>query len=804
MGEAGPSRTVKQKSKRTSKSKNGVHSSKLRKVSEAKTIEALEQAASQFEPPPDLKAFADLPISDYTKRGLKKAYFTEMTDIQAKSLPVSLKGKDVLGSARTGSGKTLAFLVPVLEMLYRKKWGPQDGLGALIISPTRELAVQIFDVLRSIGGYHSFSAGLVIGGKNLKDESERLSRMNILVATPGRLLQHMDQTIGFDCDNLQTLVLDEADRILDMGFHRTLTALLSHLPKSRQTLLFSATQTDSVASLARLSLTDPVAIGVAESSASLVTPASLQQHYVVTALDQKLSLLWSFLKSHLQNKTLVFLSSCKQVRFVFETFRRMHPGVPLLHLHGKQKQTTRLATFQRFTGMQKAVLFATDVAARGLDFPAIDWVVQVDAPEDAETYVHRVGRTARYESAGRALLFLVPSEEEGMKAVLEKNGLKVEKIKIRASKTQNIENQLQNLAFQDPEIKYLGQRTFVSYLRSIHLQKDKSIFKVDELPVERFAESLGLPGMPKIKFLSKELAKKKKNASHAVALAESNAAREARVSEGEESDASSSSAGSENDSSEASDEEDAGNQPSAKDEDKANRVRTKYDRMFERKNQNILSEHYTKLIEHAGGSDEEDDFITLKRADHELPGDPSALSESENISKRKQRMAVSKKAIAKYGPKGSKLVFDDEGGAHEIYEMKAPEEVFGEGSAAVKEAGKVFVEGERGRMKETDVKDKEEARDKKREKKRKRKEREREEMGYDADGGGGMVATLEPVDEDDGYVSPEFDLPSESEDEAPPAKRSKASTNQVRKRDAGATTLEEEEELALQLLRSRR
>lgn len=146
-----------------------------------------------------------------------------MTDIQTKSLPVSLKGKDVLGAARTGSGKTLAFLIPILEILYRRKWGPQDGLGALIISPTRELvslyvvrqilipdyhmlqAVQIFEVLRSIGGYHSFSAGLVIGGKNLKDEKDRLSRMNILVATPGRLLQHMDQTIGFECDNLQIL-----------------------------------------------------------------------------------------------------------------------------------------------------------------------------------------------------------------------------------------------------------------------------------------------------------------------------------------------------------------------------------------------------------------------------------------------------------------------------------------------------------------------------------------------------------------------------------------------------------------------
>ena len=327
-------------------------------------------------------------------------------------------------------------------------------------------AVQIFDVLRSIGGYHSFSAGLVIGGKNLKDERDRLSRMNILVATPGRLLQHMDQTVGFDADNLQMLVLDEADRILDMGFKRTLTALLDHLPKSRQTLLFSATQTDSVADLARLSLKDPTHIGVSTDSSLSSMPKNLEQHYLLVSLDQKLSVLWSFIKTHLQSKTIVFLSSCKQVRFVFETFCRMHPGVSLLHLHGKQKQSARLTMYQRFTGTSHAVLFATDIAARGLDFPAVDWVLQVDAPEDAETYIHRVGRTARYESKGKALLFLMPSEEEGMKAALQKKGIEVAKIKNRQSKTQDIQNQLQNLAFQDPEIKYLGQRVCFSLLLS--------------------------------------------------------------------------------------------------------------------------------------------------------------------------------------------------------------------------------------------------------------------------------------------------------------------------------------------------
>ena len=260
-----------------------------------------------------------------------------------------------------------------------------------------------------------------------------------------------------------------------MGFKRTLTALLDHLPKSRQTLLFSATQTDSVSDLARLSLKEPVQIGVKgegsdESTSSLsAMPKNLEQHYLLVELDKKLDVLWSFIKTHLQSKIIVFMSSCKQVRFVFETFCKMHPGVPLLSLHGKQKQSARLTMYQKFTSMSHAVLFATDIAARGLDFPSIDWVVQLDAPEDAETYIHRVGRTARYESKGKSLLFLMPSEEEGMVAALKKKNVEVSKIKNRASKIQNIQNQLQNIAFQDPEIKYLGQRVCHLYIHFVEL-----------------------------------------------------------------------------------------------------------------------------------------------------------------------------------------------------------------------------------------------------------------------------------------------------------------------------------------------
>jgi ATP-dependent RNA helicase DDX10/DBP4 len=380
-----------------------------------------------------------------------------LTDIQRMAIPLALCGRDILGAARTGSGKTLAFLVPMLEILYRQKWSQYDGLGALIISPTRELAMQIFEVLRKCGSQHQFSAGLIIGGKDVKTEKERINRMNILVCTPGRLLQHMDETPNFDCNNLQMLILDEADRILDMGFAKTVNAIIENLPRQRQTLLFSATQTKSVKDLARLSLKDPEYVAVHEK-AEHSTPKQLQQHYIVVELPSKLDMLYSFMKTHLQCKAIVFFSSCKQVRFVFETFCKLQPGVPLLHLHGKQKQQKRVDIFTQFSRSKHSYLFCTDVAARGLDFPAVDWVIQVDCPEDPETYIHRVGRTARYASSGRALLFLLPSEEKEMVELLKRKRVPIEKIRVKQSRKQSIQQQLQAFCFKDPEIKYLGQK----------------------------------------------------------------------------------------------------------------------------------------------------------------------------------------------------------------------------------------------------------------------------------------------------------------------------------------------------------
>ena len=414
-------------------------------------------------------------------------------------------------------------------MLHRDNWSRHDGLGALIVTPTRELALQIFEVLRKIGFKHpSLSAGLIIGGgKEFQEEQERIPRMNILVATPGRLLQHLDQTPGFQTDNLKLLVLDEADKILELGFAKTINAILEALPKQRQTLLFSATQTNSIKDLARLSLNSPCMLQVADGETishdnvgpaklSAMLPKGLAQYYVVGGLDKKIDWLYSFVRRHLKSKVIVFLASCKQVRFYEEAFCKLQPGVPISSLHGKQKQMKRFALYKDFSRKTAAVLFCTDLAARGLDFPKVDWVLQLDCPDSVETYIHRAGRTARNANDGNSLLYLCPSEKQGMLALLSDNSIIVEEIsdKILSAKKamakgpsavnpSSIQPRLASICSQYPEIKYLGQKAAQCYLRSVFLARDKNIFKIKELDADSYCSSMGLPAVPLMKFSSK-------------------------------------------------------------------------------------------------------------------------------------------------------------------------------------------------------------------------------------------------------------------------------------------------------------
>lgn len=590
------------------------------RAKEDKEIKELEDRCRDLDGLANVSKFSDLPLSQRTLQGLIGAGYLIPTEIQKAGIPISLKGHDVLGAAKTGSGKTLAFLIPVIEALWRQQWSSIDGLGALIISPTRELAYQTFEVLCKIGCKHDLSAGLIIGGKDLKHEQERIRRTNIVVCTPGRLLQHMDETPDFTCNSLQVLVLDEADRILDLGFAATLNAIIENLPEERQTMLYSATQTRSVQDLARLSLQDPEYIAVHENS-STSTPKGLTQSYVVCELPEKLNFLYSFIRNHIKSKILVFVSSCKQVKFIYESFRRLRPGIPLMALYGKQKQLKRVAIYNDFCKKTEAVLFATDIAARGLDIPAVHWVIQLDCPEDANTYIHRAGRTARYQKNGQSLLVLLPSEEQEVIKALEEKKIPINRIRVNPQKLGSIQKKLEAFCAQDLEIKQWAQKSIVSYARSVFLQSNKKIFDVNQLPLDAFAQSLGLPNPPRIRFLKKaEKRYGKQDDSQIDVIGPSSRLEENSGSSDEETR-----------DEESNDARDLGNS--------------------------------AKMID---VSAPQDDLLVLKKRHIDFdPGPPlkeEEIPEKEKKSRKpKSKIAVAKKILNKNVKVNTKIVFDDEG-----------------------------------------------------------------------------------------------------------------------------------------------
>eukprot|EP01135_Chromosphaera_perkinsii_P000419 Nk52_evm66s78 gene=Nk52_evmTU66s78 len=588
----------------------------------------------------EYEKFSDLPLSEKTLKGLNDAGFDKMTDVQKDSIPRGLRGDDVLGAAKTGSGKTLAFLIPVIEKMYRERWTAADGVGALIISPTRELAYQIFEVLRKVGKYHDISAGLVIGGKDLKQEQERVNKMNIIICTPGRLLQHMDETAGFECPDLEVLVLDEADRILDMGFKKCINSIIENLPQKRQTLLFSATQTKSVKDLARLSLKDAEYVSVHEN-AKFATPTKLLQSYVEVDLDKKIDVLWSFVKNHLKTKTLVFLSSCKQVRFVSECFRKLRPGVPVMAMYGKQNQAKRMAIYDDFSRKEFALMFCTDIAARGLDFPAVNWVIQFDCPEDVDTYLHRVGRTARFQANGHGLLFLIPSEVPGMSKELASRKVPIKPIKINPKKNYTITGKLQAFCAEDPDMKYLAQKCFISYMRSVYLKSNKEVFDIQKLPGEKFAVALGLPNAPRIRFVKKKKEKIMGPSPDDVAAANDIQSKESG--------------------------ERAEKEPLVDVKKQQEQPKTYLDKLMSRSGNEANVERLKKIIDADNDEDSEDDFLQIKKADHDIDVDDDW--EAEDMSKKKKKLLTSKVKISKTAAiSGHKMKFDDEGNAVAIEE----------------------------------------------------------------------------------------------------------------------------------------
>ncbi|KAF1983264.1 ATP-dependent RNA helicase has-1 [Aulographum hederae CBS 113979] len=457
----------------------------------------LESAVSLPNTEAEPVKFSDLNLSQKTMQAIEEMKFESMTEIQQRGIPPLLAGRDVLGAAKTGSGKTLAFLIPAVEMLSSLRFKPRNGTGVIVVSPTRELALQIFGVARELMEHHSQTYGIIMGGANRKAEAEKLAKgVNLIIATPGRLLDHLQNT-PFVFKNLRALVIDEADRILEVGFEDEMRQIVKILPKDdRQTMLFSATQTTKVEDLARISLRPgPLYINV-DHRKEHSTVEGLEQGYVLCDSDMRFKLLFTFLKRHPKKKIIVFLSSCNCVKYYSELLNYI--DLPVLDLHGKQKQQKRTNTFFEFCNAEHGTLICTDVAARGLDIPAVDWIIQFDPPDDPRDYIHRVGRTARGANGkGRSLMFLQPSEVGFLKHLKEARVPLVE-FELPAKKILNVQSQLEKLIGQNYYLNKSAREGYKSYLHAYASHSLRSVFDVHKLDLVKVAKSFGFAVPPRI------------------------------------------------------------------------------------------------------------------------------------------------------------------------------------------------------------------------------------------------------------------------------------------------------------------
>ncbi|KAJ2787408.1 nucleolar DEAD-box protein required for synthesis of 60S ribosomal subunit [Coemansia interrupta] len=362
-------------------------------------------------------SFTVMNLSRPIMKGLSKLGFAQPTPIQARTIPVALLGKDICGGAQTGSGKTGAFLVPILErLLYRPKKVPATRV--LILCPTRELAIQCHNVGSQLASFTDITMCLCIGGLSLKSqEAELRQRPDVVIATPGRLIDHIRNSQSFHLDQIEILVMDEADRMLDDGFEEELTEIIKTCPRKRQSMLFSATMTDNVDKLIRLSLDRPVRVQIdpPKSAAKGLTQEFVR---VRTNRDEdRTALLAALCKRHFKSKCIVFFRSkaaAHQMKIVFGLL-----GMKAGELHGNLSQEGRLQALEQFRDGHVDYMMATDLAARGLDVKGVDTVINYTMPNQFEQYLHRIGRTARAGRSGRSITLIGETDRKMLKMAVK-------------------------------------------------------------------------------------------------------------------------------------------------------------------------------------------------------------------------------------------------------------------------------------------------------------------------------------------------------------------------------------------------
>ena len=430
-------------------------------VMEKRKAEYFDDTNNEPSPTGEQKlSFQDMNLSRPLARALADLQFTEPTRIQALTIPIALQGKDICGAASTGSGKTAAFLLPIFErLLYRPKSVPATRV--LVLTPTRELAAQCHSVGLQLAKYTDITFALCVGGMSIREqEMELKKRPDVIIATPGRLIDHIQNSQSFSLDAIEILIMDEADRMLEEGFQAELTEIIKDCPRSRQTLLFSATMTDNVDQLIRLSLNRPVKLfidstyGVTQNltqefirvrvgaNTLKTTGKDDKRDYEQAERNQRESILLALCLRTFKNRTIIFCPSkvqCHRLKILFSLQK-----IPSAELHGNLTQLQRLESLESFRDGQVSFLIATDLAARGLDIAGVETVINFQLPAQYDRYVHRVGRTARHDASGRAVTLVGEKDRKMVKQILKnvKNGQVVKQRVIPAPVVQKMKSKI--------------------------------------------------------------------------------------------------------------------------------------------------------------------------------------------------------------------------------------------------------------------------------------------------------------------------------------------------------------------------
>ncbi len=357
--------------------------------------------------------FKEFDLHESLQLGLNDIGFSEPTPIQEKSIPPALEGKDILGSAQTGTGKTGAFVIPLIETILRK---PSDGTKALILTPTRELAQQIDEQIFALGYHTGLTSALVIGGEDFGEQANAIrAGVDIIIATPGRLIDQI-KVLNIDFGTIRFLVLDEADRMLDMGFLPDVSSIIDRLPKKRQTMLFSATMPKELQKLMSSIMVNPFKIQIEASTAS----NRVDQRAYYAPPRKKLPLVQHLLNTLEWNSCIVFAATKKGTNQLEKLLN--DNGIKAGSIHGDRSQEERSEALRQFKNGTMPVIVATDVLSRGIDIDNVSLIINYDVPKAVEDYIHRIGRTGRYDKEGIAVTFVSKADEKFFEPIRKKIG----------------------------------------------------------------------------------------------------------------------------------------------------------------------------------------------------------------------------------------------------------------------------------------------------------------------------------------------------------------------------------------------